>query len=161
MKPPIASPFPDDKPVAPITKRLEWNEEQDCFVLRYASPFRGRLRCEIYTGLRHPMGFLGVTLFLPITVLLLLLGVSAQRFQKPNEFSVFSWGFKDASTEMTKEVRWDKVKRIILRNGDFFVPCRSLFPPGYYLCRENFADENEAARLQNLMQLLKDSEGRN
>ena len=161
MKPPIASPHEEDKPVAPVTRRVEWDEERERFVFRYSSGFRGRLRCEVYFGLRTPSAFLGVTLGLPLCVLLLALAELVQRYKKPNEFSVFAWGIEDAATETSYRTEWEKVKRVSVHKGDFFMRRASFSMPGCYLCRENFADENEALRLQQITELLQSQNGAN
>ena len=160
MHPPIASPF-EEKPQpndAPLSGRIEWNAARECLVVRYTSTFRGRLRCEIYTGLRTPAAFLGVTLLLPLTVLLLAILWAAQRSKQHSQFSVFPQGWEDVSN-MNILSRWAQTKRVFTHQGDFHIK-REGTPPGVYLCRESFAP-GEAQRLEQIVESLRQSEGAN
>lgn len=161
MQPPIASPFEPARPDLPVTKRVEWDAERECFVLRYKSPFRGRLRCEIYAGLRNPLGFLGVTVGLPVLALLLAATTKAQDIKSPSQLSVYRWGIEDAAIGMIFKTEWSQLKRAFVRQDDFFIRRAPVLIPYCYFCREDFADQNEAARLCELVESLRAQNGAN
>ena len=161
MKPPIASPHEESRPVVLITRRIEWDEKRECFVFRYTSPFWGRLRCEIHTGLRTPTFFFAVTLFMPITALVLAVTHLAEKTGCPKESRVFAWGIEGDASEMTIKCNWKNIKKTRIYRGDLFVWRRAFLMPSGYLCRENFADEAESQRLLQIIQLLQSQNGAN
>ena len=161
MQPPIASPFEEPLPPATLSRRIEWNAARQCLVLRYKSPFAGRLRCEIYGGLREPATFLGATVLLPLTVLLLGMATLAQRSTPPGAFSIFPQGFEDVSGTMTLATPWQGVKSAFVHGGDLFVRRHSLAQPASYLPRENFVDAAESARLLDILESLRAHDGAN
>ena len=121
MRPLIASPHEVARPAAPLTKRIEWDAERECFVFRYTSPFWGRLRCEIDMGLCTPTWFFAVTLFLPITALVLAVTHLAEKTGCPKESRVFAWGIEGDASEMTIKCKWKNIKKTRIYRGDLFV----------------------------------------
>ena len=167
MRPPIASPhgesYPNRKSSSgvPLTKKVEWNAERDCFVLRYRISFWGRLRGETYLGIQLPWLIPFIPLNLPIVAFSLIIAIFAQRYKQPHEFSVFSWGIEYTATEATYRTEWKNVGKILIHNEDFFVMLEPFTRGSYCLPRENFMDAMQASCLQNIAESLQAQNGAN
>ena len=152
MKPPIAPPFGDEKFL--LCKRVEWNAERECFLLRYAPPMWGVLRCESYGIVRHQFSFLLFTLLLPLTLLLVLCLNIRQQFAKPGELSIFEWGFEDDHHGLLIKTEWQHITGILVRNDDVVIQRITPHTSDYYMCRECLINESESHRLQRLSESL-------
>ena len=161
MKPPIASPHVEERPIAPITKRIEWDDERECFVLRYRFSFRGRMRGEMHLGMQSLWTMLNIPLGAPIVAFSLIIATLAQRYKKPAEFSIFEWGIEYTATEAAYRTSWKNLGQPFVHKEDFFVLLQSFLGGGYCLPRESFADESEALRLLQMIELLKARNGAN
>lgn len=163
MKPPIPSPWPEPGLSGPVTKRLEWNETEQCFVLYYRSPGTKRLlRGEWLGALNNPMGwFIGVTgvmIGLPIIVLIVWIAHLRSK-NRVHRFSIFPWGIRDVGLPVSGEMSWSEVKRIASGNGDIYVIQKSIWKGNCRLIPEYFANQEESRRCEELLRWLWQSNG--
>ena len=161
MKPPTASPHEETKPIAPLTKCVEWNAERQCFVLRYRFSFQSRIRGELHLGTRSLWAMLNIPIGLPIVAFSLIIATLAQRYKKPAEFSVFEWGIEYTATEAAYRTTWENLSQAFVHQDDFFVMLKSFLGGGYCLPRESFASPTEALLLLEIIELLKTHNGAN
>lgn len=146
----------------PFSGRIEWDVAHECFVLRYASTWAARMRCECRFGLQDPAMGLALALSWPIVIPVLAGTLALQGSSEPSALSIFAWGVRDSTPRMTAEKRWGEFKRVGLRGGDLFVFWRSLSTPaipGCYFPRECFADDDEARFCEELLLSLWKSGG--
>lgn len=161
MKPPIASPHAEHKPFVPVTGRLQWDKERECFTLHYCVSLWGRLRGEWHIVTQSLWMIWILPMHLPIVALSIVIAAFVQRHKRPSEFSVFAWGIEYHSIEAAYRTEWKDVGEASVHDADFFVLLKRLMEGHYCLPRENFADEEETRRLLEIIQLLKSRNGAN
>lgn len=154
--PPIASPFGEPSKESALSKRLQWSEEKNCFVFFFKSGLKARLRCEWTNGKHNWYAMLGVLfpLFLPL-MLLTQLGKSKA---KPDFWEIHSWGIKEDYGFAVSQIRWAEIRRILQKDGDFFV-MRVFYKSGLFLTREDFWGMEESHRMERLVRMLQQSDG--
>ena len=157
MRPPIASPQ-DQRPIVPLTGRLEWSAEHECVRLLFISPYWSRVRCELLT-IRHNHYFkIGLPLF-PLTLIVLWFTQLAKSEKQPDEFRLFSWGFLEIYGGKTTQVDWKSVKRVVESKGDVVILRRPFYKACYFITREDFRDEAESHKFASVVESLSRSQG--
>ncbi len=158
MKPPIPAPWPEPEPKGPLTKRLEWNEAEQCFFLFYSSSPIQRLRCEWEMARLHP--YLLFCFVVGFALALLILWATNSRANAVKRFCVFSWGVRDETSDfLSGEIRWSSVRKIANQDGDILILRKPIVKLSCYLVRESFITRDESSQLEMLLRSLWQSNG--
>ena len=156
---PIPALYPSQRLAGEVTGCVEWDDVQGCFVMRYSSTIVGRLRCEFQYGRHNFYNLVGITLFLPLTLLFLLLADLLRSEKHPSAFCIFPWGIRDVTPEMAGEILWSGFNGVHNYAGDILVLRRPFYRSGTYIPSENFKDMEESRKLEELLRVLSASDG--
>lgn len=161
-KPPIPSPFGDESPAITLSRRVEWDFERECFVLRFINQAGSFLRCELFTGMRRKRVLLMWLLGWPLMLLTAAITMLADRSRaKPEELLIFAWGVETFALGNSFQTHWEEITRVSLHRDDVYIDRTSAHLSNYYLCRENFADDAERTRFLGIMESLRAGNGAN
>lgn len=161
IKPPLPSPWPEPEEIEEpkvITKRLEWDEDEQCFFIYYLTGFAASFRGGYKAGFYYPYLMLGLVIGQPFMTLLLLYGFLTQSKKHPNEFCIRDWGFSDRTSSGYTEVTWAEITRIINHKSDIFIRRRKAIT---YVTRESFESFQQSHRFEKILRELTQADGAN